>query len=178
MGNRGINDDYFLGDVALLNNNFKQFYVPRFPYIFNLEYVIGNDECFQPTCGKVNLLSKNSNFNTYFGKNPVAVTISNNHTLDYGDEGVASTKRVLNDKHIGIIEANRYWYDKQTCMMSYSCVGSMFDKNNLFAFTKDKCERSIKTAIEEGAKSIIVFMHWELNINHMLVRNKLNWAIG
>lgn len=179
----------FLGDVALLNNNYKRYYMPRFPYIFNLEYVIGDDKHLKPTCGKVNLISKDYDFDTYFGKNPAAVIISNNHTMDYGDEGLESTKRSLNAKQIGIIDANLYWYNKQTCMMAYTCVGGIHNKKDVFAFTKEKCQTNIKIAMEKGAKTIIVFMHWgvenqqyasreQIELGHWLIDNGVSLVVG
>ena len=88
----------FMGDIALLSNNLNSTYIPEHPYIANLEYVIGNVRELKPKINKVNLISDCMNFEDYFGSKPVALTIANNHILDYGIEGLQSTKGLLKKK--------------------------------------------------------------------------------
>ena len=44
-----------------------------------------------PKEGKINLCSGKYDFEEIFDHNPVAVSIANNHTYDYGEKGFEST---------------------------------------------------------------------------------------
>jgi hypothetical protein len=87
----------FLGDVWLpipINCSVE---IPG-EYVFNLEGPITTSET--PIPGKINLKSQVNYIQKSFGKNTVAVCLSNNHLMDYGQKGYDDTIAVLRDNGI------------------------------------------------------------------------------
>ncbi len=149
----------FLGDVALLPNRVTFPYIIRTPYIFNLEYVI-SDGTMTPLCDKVNVSSTDVDFAKYFGSDPKAVIIANNHMLDYGTAGMENTVQTLHDMNIGTIGTEPYRIGERVCILAYSFFDSVIDGKDIFGFSADKCKRDIEQARHSGAETVIVCLHW------------------
>lgn len=147
----------FLGDVALISGNLSSKYKPQYPYIFNCEYVIGNRSALIPTPNKINLCSENADFEALFGCNPIAVSVANNHTEDFGEAGFRQTVSVLNSKQIGVIQEEPYYLNDNLCIMAYTVL----DPAYRFAFDYDKVQKDINGVRETHPEyKIIVQIHW------------------
>lgn len=173
----------FLGDVALLQNSFSATYIPSNPYICNLEYVIDNG-LLKPIENKLNMKSSDCDFKKYFGRNPIAVTISNNHILDYGWDGYVNTRRVLQEKGIGIIDANGWEYN-ESVFLAYSLCGKL---NKDIEFSKENFLEKVKQHREKN-KLVVVFIHWgiensprpeksQIDLGHWLIDNGADIVVG
>lgn len=158
----------FLGDVALISDDLKSEYEPQYPYVFNCEYVIGNKDAFTPTLHKINLCSDKNNFSEIFGRNPIAVSVVNNHIYDYGEEGFQSTVTSLESKKIGIIDHIPFYVNDNICLLAYMDLG----KDNKFNFDYDMVKKDInKIKKDDASAKIVVQMHWGIE-NHPSVSNK------
>ncbi|MBE6755892.1 MAG: CapA family protein [Clostridia bacterium] len=152
----------FLGDVALISNELTSEYKPNNPYIFNCEYVIGNKEELKPVTGKINLCSEKYNFSEIFGRNPVAVSVVNNHIYDYGEIGFQSTVTRLKNSGIGIISQNPYYLNDNICLLSYMSFG----ETNEVAFDSEKVKKEINRIKEKNESvKVIIQIHWGIE-NH------------
>lgn len=145
----------FLGDVALLSDTLDSQYRPLNPYIINFEYVTGDGE-LTPIDGKINLYSANRNIKEIFGKQPVAAVIANNHTLDYGEDGLKQTVISLHNMQVPTIGDNIFFFDKSTCILAYSMVGGA----QSFQFSHEKVKKDLASIPGREEKRIIVNMHW------------------
>lgn len=176
----------FLGDLALISDELRSEYTPRYPYIFNCEYVIGNKHAFVPVPGKINLCSENCNFMEMFGSEPIAVSVVNNHTGDYGEQGYESTISVLAKKKIGVIGEKPYFLNESICLLAYMDLG----QNNEFSFEFDTVEDEInKIRKTNFSTKIVVQMHWGIenspsisirqrDIGHWLIDHGVDLIIG
>ena len=109
----------FVGDVVLYNKELKSDYIPKNPYIFNLEYVASdNVDDLNPTPNKINLASSNSNFEEIFGSNPVAVNMVNNHIYDYGECGFERTLKKMEQKRIATLTDEPKMVNDNLCVFS------------------------------------------------------------
>ena len=158
----------FLGDVALISEALESDYKPSYPYVFNFEYVFGDKERFKPIPNKINLCSQNCDYERIFGKNPIAVSIANNHIYDYGEDGVSSTIDKIVEENIGLVGKEPYYIDDTICLLSYVALESV----NSFSFDYNKVEKTIKDIkLKNNKTKIIVQMHWGIE-NHPLQNSK------
>lgn len=152
----------FLGDVALISNELSSQYKPKYPYVFNLEYVIGKKENYIPAKNKINLCHENSDFERIFGTNPIAVSVVNNHIFDYATQGYEDTISKLTQKGISIIQTKPSYIFKNICMLAYMNLG----KDTEFSVCK---ENFTSIVAEERSKNpdvrIVVQIHWGIE-NH------------
>lgn len=152
----------FLGDVALISGNLTSQYKPAYPYVFNLEYVIGKKSAYIPTKNKINLCSEKSDFEEIFGTNPAAVSVANNHIMDYQSEGYEHTISSITQKGIQIIGNAPCYILDNVCLLSYMELGA----NCKFSVNKETFATIVNT---ERAKNpnvrIIVQIHWGIE-NH------------
>ncbi len=179
----------FLGDVALLNDSLSSNYKIDGDFIVNFEYVYNNNNNLTPTKGKINLSSPYCNLEIVFGKNPVAAGVANNHIFDYGKQGFDSTIEAIQRQNIFPLGLQPYWYDKRTCILSYTMFNGIWDKENIVQFEKSKVKKDIDVSISKGAQSVIVFIHWGIennplytkdqqDIGHWLIDNKVSLVVG
>lgn len=105
-----------------------------------------------------------------------AVSLENNHVMDFGDEGYEDTMTALSDA--GIVYSNSthmgVWDVEgiQIAMMSYLCI-DRYDKpvdgyNNLY----EKVEADIK-AIKEKYPILIVSFHWGRELDYSPTNNQI-----
>ena len=88
------------------------------------------------------------------GSSVEAVTLANNHTLDYGQKGYDSTIQALTDAEIWFVEEN-----KTTLLTTESglTIGLYADS---FSFTNADIEKNIANLKAQGAEIIICAFHW------------------
>ncbi len=149
----------FLGDVALISDDVNSEYKPCGDYIFNCEYVICDNKQNKPVAGKINLSSLKCNFDEIFGKNPVAVTLSNNHTFDYGENGFSETKKYLGFKGIDCIE-NQPWKYGNIYVLNFMDLKSSNLLDESLKFNKTQVAYEINNLKKDSRAKIIVIVHW------------------
>ncbi len=152
----------FLGDVALIDHRLKSEYKPANPYVFNLEYVIGDPSQLSPVPDKINLCAAHSNFIALFGTDPVAVNVVNNHILDFGEKGFQNTIDQIEKKNIKVI------VDHPVCLGEnvYACSYMLFEDQPEFLFDYDKAEKHIRQIKDENPEArVVIQMHWGIE-NH------------
>jgi poly-gamma-glutamate synthesis protein (capsule biosynthesis protein) len=92
----------FLGDV------FPK-HLPSQPIAHNIPFVINLEapivEHGQPIPGKINLKSSRQALESLFSPQPVAVSLANNHILDYGNEGFDQTLKILQEMGVAYFGA-------------------------------------------------------------------------
>ena len=169
----------FLGDVSLIPGTIASEYKLSHPYIFNCEYVIGDSNCLKPVPGKINLISDRCDFKSLFGKDPVAVTLSNNHTNDYGEQGYSQTVACLDEKGIKIAAGKPIWINN-ICILSYMDLRSSNEGDKEFLFNKKTALSQIVSAKRVSGARIVVCIHWgiENNPNPVMRQVKVaHWLI-
>ena len=91
------------------------------------------------------------------GSSVEAVTIANNHSMDYGQEGYDSTKDVLDAAGVGYVEA----YSSTIITLDSGLVVGLYAIDGSVAgIQKDKAVEGVKQLKEDGAELIIVAAHW------------------
>lgn len=177
----------FLGDVALLNAEMHSEYRIDTPYIANNEYVIC--ESGIPVPQKINLSSQNANYETVFGKKPIALVVANNHILDYGIKGFEETIKKIESQGVYAVGVDETWLENNVCLLAYSMFYGKWNDKNVFQFDEEKALSDIKKAKANGARSIIVNIHWgvenyalpteeQKEIGHWLIDNGVSLVIG
>lgn len=176
----------FLGDVALISSNLKSEYKPQHPYVINCEYVIGNKDALTPVLDKINLCSEMSNYEEIFGCNPIAASVINNHTYDYGEQGFESTIGTLRNKDIGVVEQAPFYLNDNVCLLAYMDLG----EGSGFSTDYDRIENEISEIRRDNvAVKIVVLMHWGIEnhpsisnrqqeVGHWLIDHGVNLVIG
>ena len=88
------------------------------------------------------------------GSSVEAVTLANNHTLDYGKTGYNSTIQALTDAEVWFVEE-----DKTTLVTTESglTIGLYADS---FYFSDSDIEKNVKALKDQGAEVIICAFHW------------------
>lgn len=177
-----------LGDVAL-TESLKCTYRPNTPYIFNLEYVLGNTNGLVKQYNKINLASEVFNADELFGKKPIAVSVANNHAFDYGQEGFNLTVSNLEQLSVGAIGSRPYYLENGTCILAYS----MLDENKNtgdFYFDRNRVLEDIKSARKiKKDGCLIVLVHWgiendavenddQIATAHWMIDNGIDLVIG
>lgn len=176
----------FLGDVALISKKMSSQYKPIYPYIFNLEYVIGKSEGYIPKQNKINLSSEEFNFDKIFGAHPKAVGIANNHIYDYQDAGYENTLSLIKQQGIKVIGANPCYVSDNICLMAYMDLDAGYD----FSLNRDEFINNIaKERSKNPNLRIVVQMHWGIEhhpkqsvkqseLAHWLIDNGSDLVIG
>ena len=158
-----------MGDLYLNKKIEIKYSMPQY-YVFNLEYSITKDKT-TPFPNKVNLGSEFSDFETLFKEKPIAVTLANNHILDYGKQGFENTINTLKDKGIKYIGAgcekdnynNRQVIDlndSKVSVLSYSQFKMEADGLGVALAEKERIIKDINQAKSNGATAVIVCIHW------------------
>ena len=168
----------FLGDVALISDDVKSEYKPCGEYIFNCEYVICDNKQNRPVTGKINLSSLKCDFDEIFGKNPVAVTLSNNHIFDYGQEGYNETKKHLGFKGIDCIK-KQPWKLGNVYVLSFMDLKSSNPLDESIQLNKIQVADEINKIKKVQMQKIIVLVHWGIENDLMNTRAKIlaHWLI-
>lgn len=168
----------FLGDV-FLDKRYNLDFKLNHPYIFNLEYPITTHRIGYPF--KVNLKSEANHIKETFGNNPTAVCISNNHILDYNEEGFFDTINELKKENILFFgagnlsnNANNPLIIKDSGDIKTAIIGYCSKETNPVYFLKDrsgvapasfeKIKEDINYIKENNlANRIVVSIHWGLD---------------
>lgn len=177
----------FLGDVALLCDDITSLYTPDYPYTVNLEYVVGVNP-LTPVLGKINLLSEKCDLEQIFKKPPLAVNIANNHSLDFGADGLKSTLTALSDKEIPTFGDKPYIIEN-VCFLSYTLLNDEYNNGDIFSFNKERFLKDIDYAKKNNALRNVVHIHWgvenhplntsqQTTLAHWLVDNGADIVIG
>ncbi len=161
----------FFGDVFLK----KQYKVDieLDDFIFNLEYPLSCDGI--PAKNKINLCHDKSFIEETFGKLPIAVTLANNHIMDFGEEAFAKTVEYLEKNNIAYFgagnETNNFnnpciidFSDKKIALIGYSCptTHAVFGNDTANGSALLDEEKIIKDihASKKQADIVIVNLHW------------------
>ena len=84
-----------------------------------------------------------------------AVTIANNHTLDYGEEGYAETKRILDKARIPYVETNKTKLLTLENGVTVGLYGSVYN-----SVDPEAVVAGIRELKQQGADIIIYAPHW------------------
>lgn len=170
MKNDGIT---FFGDVFL-----PEPYKAQLPwlgqYVFNLESPITQSTVGHP--GKINLKVKGNYSTETFGHPPIAVTLANNHILDYEQKGLDETLLSLKNDGIQYFGAgdvtdncnNPAWITSEGCRIAllgyvYASTSPVFaqaGKPGVAPINAARIAQDIIAAKEQGAERVIVSVHW------------------
>ncbi len=178
----------FLGDIALLKPGISSQYKPDGDYMANFEYVC-IDSALQPTPGKINIASPYNDFQSIFGRPPFALSVANNHILDYGLEGFKRTVSAIEDKGIPTVGNRVCWYNDDVCILAYTLFCGGWNGQDIVQFSKNKVKKEIEEVRNKGARCIIVNMHWgienyslpdkeQIVLGHWLIDNGVDLVIG
>ncbi len=119
----------------------------------NLEGVLGDKG--QPA-GKRYAFRGPAQYTNILTRNSVeAVTIANNHTLDYGEEGYAETKRILDKARIPYVETNKTKLVTLENGVTVGLYGSVYNSVDPEAVVAGIAELK-----QQGADIIIYAPHW------------------
>tara|TARA_B100000401_G_C52810504_1_gene723521 strand:- start:1802 stop:2791 length:990 start_codon:yes stop_codon:yes gene_type:complete len=163
---------YFIGDVYLDKKYSVDIKLQNF--IFNLEYPICQAQ--NPAKNKINLFQKKSFIKeTFNDQNPLAVCLSNNHIMDYGNKGFNQTISFLDKEQIKYFGAgnknNNYnnpciidLNQKKIAILGYCChsTNPIFGNDD----TNGAAPLDIDLIIKDVNKSkiiadyIIIQLHW------------------
>ena len=162
----------FFGDTVLDKPYHLDFDIDSF--VFNLETPLSCDGI--PAQNKVNICQKKSYIKETFGDIPLAVSLANNHVMDYGEEAFSKTKDLLDKQNILYFGAGLKgenfnnptiinFGDKKIGLCGYSCpsVHPTFgdNKNNGSAYLDpQEVLKDIKTLQDKEVDMIIVQPHW------------------
>ena len=104
------------------------------------------------------------------GSSVEAVTLANNHTLDYGKDGYDSTIRALTDAKIWFVEEN-----KTTLVTTESglTIGLYADS---FNFTNADIQKNVKQLRDQGAEIVICAFHWGTEGSYRPTATQKNFA--
>ena len=119
----------------------------------NLEGVLGDQG--QKSGKRYDFRGKEAYVNILTQNYVEAVTLANNHTMDYGSEGYARTKEILEEKEILYVEANDSLLVTLEGGLKIAIYGTVY--NNI-----DELEtiENIKALKEAGADLVIYAPHW------------------
>ncbi|MBE5939307.1 MAG: CapA family protein [Lachnospiraceae bacterium] len=98
-----------------------------------------------------------------------AVTLGNNHIMDYNEEGVADTIKVLEEAGIDYALTgpwgNRYgFYEVKGVKVGYVSVNEHYDKEACYPWL----EAGLKALKERGADIVIAAVHWGGDYTHII----------
>ncbi len=190
----------FFGDTVLDKPYKIDFKVDKF--IFNLETPLSCNGT--PAKFKVNICQNKSYIKETFRKMPLAVSLANNHIMDFGEEAFTKTKKSLESQNIkyfgaGVEDENFNnptiikFADKKIALLGYSCPSthSIFGDKNSNGSAKLEENRIIEDInyIKLKVDFIIIQPHWGIQeipfpkfsdreIAHRLIDNGADLIIG
>lgn len=167
----------FLGDVFLPRAfESRLALLPDDDVIFNLEYPITSAQRGHPS--KVNLKAECSYIEETFGRLPLAVSLANNHIMDYRAQGLDDTRAVLDGlgvRYFGVGTAADNFLnpllftsgEHSLAIMGYVCrsvfpVFATDDAPGVAPNDLNVIRRDMATARQQGAVRVIVVLHWGL----------------
>ncbi len=161
----------FLGDVFLEKKYISELELDMF--IINLEYPLSKRGI--PAKGKINLGSDGAFLKETFGKFPTAVTLANNHIMDFGEDSYLDTVEYLEKNNIAYFgagtEANNFnnpaiidFEKMKVALMGYSCPSThaVFGnniQNGSAVIDENRIIKDIQNA-QDKADKIVIVLHW------------------
>jgi poly-gamma-glutamate synthesis protein (capsule biosynthesis protein) len=161
----------FFGDTVLDKAYKIDFEIDEF--VFNLETPLSCEGT--PALNKVNICQERSYIEDTFKSLPLAVSLANNHVMDFGEEAFAKTKEILQNQDIPYFGAglNRENFnnpsiiefaDKKIALFGYTCATAnpVFgdDKSNGSARLElDKIITDIES-LKSKVDFVVVQPHW------------------
>ncbi len=99
-----------------------------------------------------------------------AVTLANNHTLDFGEDGYTTTKETLTSAGVAYVEQDR--------STIYTTEGGLVVGLYAAAFLRDDdaMETEIAALKSQGAQLIIAAMHWGNEGSYRAAESQKEWA--
>jgi len=191
----------FFGDTILDKPYHLDFEIDRF--VFNLETPLSCEGT--PALHKVNICQEKSYIKETFRDTPLAVSLANNHVMDYGEEAFKKTKKILKEQNIpyfgaGVKSENFNnpiviaFGDKKIGLCSYCCPSAHptfgDEKNNGSAYLDPKeVLKDIEKLQEKKVDMIIVQPHWGIQeipfptfsdreMAHLFIDNGADMVIG
>ncbi len=161
----------FFGDTVLDRTYKIDFKIDEF--IFNLETPLSCDGI--PAKFKVNICQEKSYIEETFKKKPLAVSLANNHIMDFGEEAFLKTIKSLNSQNIpyfgaGLEKENFNnptivnFADKKIALLGYSCPSthSIFGDKNSNGSAKLEVDKIIEDInyLKLKVDFIIIQPHW------------------
>jgi hypothetical protein len=142
------------------------------PWVCNLEGPITNAHA--GTTGKINLRVEHLNLEESIGSLPAAVSLANNHVLDYGDAGMRDTLRLLESSGIqafglrtaagsGGAPAHIRCSGLDVAILGYVCPSTHPATGAEYSplLMDDRLiTDDIRQARREGADRVVLFLHW------------------
>lgn len=118
----------------------------------NLEGVLGDEGIRRSK--KFNFRGSAEYVNILTGSSVDAVTLANNHTLDYGEEGYEETKRILTEAELPFVET-----DSSALITTESgLVIGLYAAS--FEIDQQDLETEVTALREQGAEIVIFAVHW------------------
>ena len=191
----------FLGDTVLnkgYNINFK---IDKF--IFNLETPLSCNGT--PAKNKVNICQKRSYIKQTFNSRPLAVSLANNHIMDFGEDAFLKTKESLKKQKVPYfgagLESENFnnptiieFAGKKIGLCGYSCASthSIFgskNQNGSAILELERIIRDIELLKKLGVNFIVIQPHWgiqeipfpkfsDVEIAHTLIDTGADIIIG
>ena len=121
--------------------------------MINLEVVLADSNAGQ-TGNRFTFRGPTAYTQILTGSSVEAVTLANNHTKDFGNEGMNSTIEALNAAGVAYVETDKtkiYTTDSGLVIGLYA---------DFFFFDAKEVEKNVKQLKEEGAEIIVCAMHW------------------
>lgn len=119
----------------------------------NLEGVLG--EQGRPAGRKYAFRGYGSYVNILTGSSVEAVSLANNHTLDYGEAGYAETKRLLDEAEVSYVEQNSGTLITLDNGVTVGIYGTVYN-----SIHQAPVEEGIAALREQGADIVIYAPHW------------------
>lgn len=194
MGNLLMLGDTYIQDKINVNLSDKS------DIILNLEYAFC-DKNTKASLEKV-VLRADYDWADDFHNQVRAVSLANNHMLDFGETGLSETIAYLDKKCIGYFGAgaisnnfhNPYLYqdkDRKVAFLGYCSLAAnyMCEKVGVAPFQKEQFLSDIKRCRELHANNIVVYIHWgveespnatekQREIGHYLINNGCDCVVG
>jgi len=161
----------FFGDTVLDKPYKIDFEIDEF--VFNLETPLSCKG--EIAKNKVNICQEGSYILETFKKKPLAVSLANNHIMDFGEEAFAKTKEILKELEISYFGAGRVsdnfnnpsiieFAGKKIALLGYSCYTThpVFGDSKSSGSAVLELNRIIKDieSIRDSVDFIIVQPHW------------------
>jgi len=201
MAVRGKNDEFsFLGDVYLDRKYNLKFDLKNI--VFNLESPIS--ERGVPAKNKINLKQSKSYLKETFKEFPLAVSLANNHIMDFGDVAFEDTLNFLKKNNIGYFGAgtrnNNYnnplvinTFTGKVAFLGYCCnTTNPSNESNKGYRCAELDEQAVLNDIHDVKNlcdKIILFLHWgeeeiryptpkDMKLAHLFIDNGTDLVIG
>lgn len=162
-----------LGDLWLRNATPSLCQIDE-PFVLNLEAPVTKSGCPQPR--KVNLRSDSLSFSASFGRDPVAVSLANNHCMDFGSAGLMSTIEFLisrgiaffgagsshenaNNPVVVAVGSHRLGLCGYVCPTTHPVFATTWSPG-VHPIDPVRIGEDVAEARRRGADRVAVFLHW------------------